>query len=116
MKTYDILDRPNFFKITDLENFFKVSVDKNNAYVFNLNETLVFDVDKSRLTAFVCDQYMHWPLLSYKIYGTTRLAWLLMKINKVSANDMFKIKNPGDIIYAISNELITDIVNTINKN
>ena len=47
---------------------------------------------------------MHWTLISYKIYGTTRLAWLLWKANNVQMADTFKVKMPGDIVYYLPRE------------
>jgi len=95
MKVYDILDE-SWLKITDLENMFEVYVDGKGQYAYNLNETMYIDVPDSLLSEFTCDCVMHWPLISHKIYGTTRLAWLLQKINKVQPEDMFKAKNPSD--------------------
>ena len=70
-------------KITDLENIFGVYQDKRKNLVYDINETLYINVDKSILSTFICDCDMHWTLISYKLYGTTRLAWLLWKINDV---------------------------------
>ena len=32
---------------------------------------------------------MHWPSISYKVYGSTRLAWLLMKLNDIRDQNIF---------------------------
>ena len=53
---------------------------------------------------------MHWTLISYKIYGTTRLAWLLWKVNNVPIADTFKAKQPGDIIYYLPKDYVQSIV------
>lgn len=58
---------------------------------------------------------MHWPLISYKIYNSTRLAWLLWKVNNVSMIDTFKAKQPGDIIYYLPQDLVKSIVSDINS-
>ena len=102
-------------KITDLENSFDIFVDKKLNRMFNLNQSIYVKVDKDSLPKFQCNQVMHWPLISYKIYGTTRLAWLLWKVNEVSAIDTFNAKHPGDIIYYLPNNIVQDIVSNINS-
>ena len=95
-------------RITDLENFFSIYEDKRGYYSYNLNETVYFNLNnyltyKLKTKAF-------WPLISYKLYNTTRLAWFLMKINNVKADDIFKPKLPGDEIKYVSKEVIENIV------
>ena len=111
------LMKEDYMKITDFDNFFNVyqneSTDKKE-YRFNLNNTLYLVCDDSELSLFECTCNCHWPLISYKIYGTTRLAWLLMKVNGVKAQDVFKMKFPGDIIKYLPKEKINQIVKTIN--
>lgn len=97
MKANDVLDE-DWLKITDLENAFDVTQKQDGKYFYNLNETVYLDVDSDRLSEFVCDSRMHWPLISYRIYGTTRLAWLLTKLNRVEARDMFSAKEPGETV------------------
>lgn len=89
-------------KVGDLDNFFSVHRDKFNRYVANLNETLYLDVPTSELNLFIPDYDIHWPLISHKIYGTTRLAWLLIKINKVTPNSIFDKVPAGMPIYYLS--------------
>lgn len=109
----DISQFDSFLKIHDLENFFDVRVDQKGNRVFSLNKTVYVDADYGRLPEFVCDQTMHWPLISYRLYGTTRLVWLLWKLNNVKAEDMFKAKQPKDIVKYLpqpqSDSLVADI-------
>lgn len=117
MKISDFEDEDTigYLKITDFENFFTVHEDKNDRYFYNLNETLYFNVDKDSLSDYVCTMTMHWPLISYKLYGTTRLAWLLWKLNDIGPADIFKAKNPGDVIKYIPNEYVESIVADLNE-
>ena len=100
-------------KITDLENMFDIYVDKNLNNMFNLNKTLYIKIDKDSLPIFQCTHPMHWTLISYKIYGTTRLAWLLWKINDVSIEDSFKARQPGDIVKYLPKKLVNSIISDI---
>ena len=97
MKVHEILDA-QWLKITDLENMFDVYVRQDGGYAYNLNETVYVDVPDSQLLDYVCQTRMHWPLISYRIYGTTRLAWLLMKVNRVQPDDMFRAKEPSETV------------------
>ena len=110
----DISEFEEFIKIYDLENMFDVFVDKHGNEQFNLNKTLYIKVDPKRLPEYECKYEMHWPLISYNIYGTTRLAWLLQKLNNVKAKDMFKSKQPKDKIKYLPQNLTDSVVSNIN--
>lgn len=107
-------DRDNWLKITDLETTFNVFLDSKDNYHYNLNQTLYFNIPEYYFQEFICTHDMHWPLISYKIYGTTRLAWILMKFNNVQTKDVFKKKLSGDKIKYISQEKMQDIISTLN--
>lgn len=117
MKLQDIDDQDfnSFLKIYDLENMFDVNVDAKGKRVFNLNKTLYVVVDTEKLPEFICSSEMHWPLISYKIYGTTRLAWLLWKLNDVKASDVFKAKQPKDVVKYLPREYKDAIIADINE-
>lgn len=101
---------PNI-RITDLENFFNIFKDKRGNYVYNLNETLYLNI--GNLKEYKCDTKSFWPLISYKIYGTPRMSWLLMKVNNVNANEIFHPKQPGDIIKYPDKETVNSILKYI---
>ena len=111
----DIDETGNYLKITDLENIFDIYVDKRHNAVYNMNQTLYINVDRDLLPDYVCTSEMHWTTLSYLIYGTTRLAWLLLKVNDVEAKDMFKAKQPGEKIKFLPKSYMDNVVATINE-
>lgn len=114
--TIKIPGKDSYLKITDFDNFFEIFYDKNDNLLFNLNTTLYLNVgDIEQLDKYVLDTYAHWPLISYKIYGTTRLAWVLLKINNIEPKDIFKIKEPGDTIYYLNREILAGIIDTLNN-
>mgnify|MGYP004646966275 FL=1 len=117
MKLYDVDDDgvKSILKAADFDNFFDVYLDGAGNYFFNLNSTLYIDVDKDQLPTYTCRHRSHWPLISYKIYGTTRYAWLLMKLNDVKAKDVFSAKDPGDIVYYIDPDNLEQIIESINQ-
>ena len=52
--------------------------------------------------------------MSYNIYGTTRFAWLLMKINNIDASKMFDPVLPGQKVLYVSADTAKSIVRGIN--
>ena len=70
-------------KITDFEHFFNVYQDGKKNFKYNLNSTVYFDTKNAKTLEYVVKYDSHWTLISYNIYKTTRLAWLLMKLNDV---------------------------------
>ena len=83
--------------------------------MYNLNNALYINVDPSKLPEFICDHEMHWPLASYRIYGTTRLAWLLWKLNGIDASNVFKPLQPKDKVKYLPTRYSEGIVADINN-
>ena len=117
MKLADLNDVGDmtYLKITDLENMFDIVEDDRLNNIFNLNKTLYVNVDKSKLSKFICDHDMQWPLISYRIYGTTRLAWLLWKLNDIDLPGTLATKHPGDEILYLPGKYADGIVASINE-
>ena len=116
MKKKDIFGVvPTYWKTTDLENLFDIRQDSRGLFIFNLNESMYLLIPDQACLFYTC-QYaeMHWPLISYMIYGTTRLAWLLMKLNNVSVDAMFMPKYASEKVKYIDKSYLQQIVKTIN--
>ena len=111
----DLDETTRYLKITDLDNFFDVMIDKRGNTVYDLNKTLYIDVDPKLLPEFECTHEMHWTLISHKIYGTTRLAWLLWKLNRVDASTIFIAKQPGDKVKYLPKQYVDSIVGELNE-
>lgn len=102
MKIIDLnlLNYDDIYRVSDLDRFFNVYEDADGNNVFNLNETVYLNFPKESLSVYTLKHALQWTLISHKIYGTTRLAWLLMKINNVSLADSFRAVRPGtEILY-----------------
>jgi len=84
MKISDIDSESNVVSMLDFENFFDITTDRNGYKRYNLNSTLYLNYSYGDLLEYVPSHDLHWTTVSYNIYGTTRLAWLLCKINKIS--------------------------------
>ena len=83
----------------DLEQMLGAYLDEQNVWTLNLNSTFY----AINIPDDVCEEYtltsnLHWPTISFNIYGTTRLAWLLMKLNGVKDRNIFDIIHSGQTI------------------
>lgn len=111
MKIDQIQDGKEFLdvRLVDFENFFDVYVDKNNRdmYYFNLNSTMYIDGDS--LPTYELSHNLFWTQISYNIYKTTRLWWILMKVNNIQIDNAFDIIEAGSSIKYIPIEQIQQI-------
>lgn len=63
---------------------FSFFIDEEGRWQFNLNSTFyLIDIPDTVCKWYICPTDMHWPSISYKVYGSTRLVWFLMKLNEV---------------------------------
>ena len=102
-------------KFTDLENFFHVYQDKDAYYHFNLNSTVYLAVPPSRLKSYVCQHDLHWTTISYNIYGTVRLAWVLMKVNGITPDISFNIVPAGSVVKYLDRSDITTVIDQFGR-
>ena len=114
-KLANMFENEDLIKFTDLENFFNIYQDKNNYYYFNINSTVYISVPESRLKTYVCQHDIHWSTISYNIYGTVHLAWLLMKLNNITADISFKIVPAGSKVKYLDRSDITTVIEGFNS-
>ena len=111
-----ISDVDKSVKYSDFENFLDIYEDDSlpgSPYRFNLNSTVYFvGVPKSteRIT-----HDMFWTTLSYQIYGTTRLWWVLMKVNGVGMNKAFEPVRAGSAVKYIQKETLRGIITNLGR-
>lgn len=110
-----ISELDTYLEVYDLDNSFKIYTDSHNRLKFNINSSITLAIDESVLQTYVCKSVLQWPLISNKIYGTTRLSWLLQKINNVRAEDIFKNKLPGEEIKYLPIDYAASLVEIINN-
>ena len=115
-KITDVFDSDQTdIKFTDFENFFNIYQDENAYFFYNLNSTIYLDVPSSRLKTYVCQHDLHWPIISYNIYGTVRLAWVLMKLNNISPDIAFNIVPAGSSVKYLDRNDITTIIDKFSE-
>lgn len=115
LKLRDVKDLPFKTKYADLENMFNVHEDKFGNWAPNINETIYLDINIKSLKIYIPDHPIHWGILSYKLYGTTRLTWLLLKINNVKIKDVFKRLVPGKPVFYLAEYDALRIATTLSE-
>ena len=111
MKTNDLdISDDAKLKMTDLANIFHVFEDQKTLgegfLSFDINRTLALE-GVENMSRGVFREYKvvtedTWALISYKFYGTTRLWWLVCKVNGIS-NPLVDPEE-GSLIKVISKE------------
>ena len=117
----EILTLPNLDK-TRYENIFKlytVEKDNNSSYYYYniLNKVVIPDsIDQSLLGTIDLDRKLPWTTLSYKLYNTIQLWWLIVLLNKpsnifyASAGTQYKY-----ILQSNIDGILTDIIQQADK-
>ena len=81
---------------SDLEQMFNVYLSDKGVWSINLNSSFyAIDIPEQVFSIFITKSDMLWTTISYQIYGTTRLAWLLMKLNDVRDANIFNVVKTG---------------------
>jgi len=74
----------------DLEQLFNAYLDDQNVWTLNLNSSFyAVNLPEEIFSYYITTSEIHWPTISYNIYSTPRLAWLLMKLNDVKDKNIF---------------------------
>ena len=117
----EILILPNLDR-TRYENIFKlytVEKDSNSSYYYYniLNKVIIPNsIDQSLLGTIDLDRKLPWTTLSYKLYNTTQLWWLIVLLNKpsnifyASAGTQYKY-----ILQSNIDGILTDIIQQADK-
>ncbi len=98
------------------ENIFKVyQTGDKNFYFYNINKKIEIpsDLDESFFDYVNLNSKIPLTTLSYQLYGTTYLWWLLMVINKI--NNPVKNLQPGKIRFLRSQFLQSVLDNLKNQ-
>ena len=110
MKIYDIDVNVDD---NDFETFFQIYTDRKGNYSYNLNSTIYLSFSDETVKNYMTKMDMFWTTISYNIYGTTRLAWLLMKLNGVGPKNMFDIVKAATAVKYIDGEELTLVMNGV---
>lgn len=100
----------------NLANIFSIIQDENENYVFNVNDTLVFDV-----LSITDSYYDNYPVklndtyhgIAHRFYGNRRLWWIITKFNDIK--NVIDLPKRGTILKVPSKEVVNLILNTISS-
>ena len=102
------------------ENIFKVykkTKDGKDFYFYNINNKVILptNVDEVYLQTLELDRTIPWTILSYNIYGTIYLWYILYILNKSNNNKPDFHARAGSTIAYIKPEFISSVVKSINE-
>jgi hypothetical protein len=102
------------------ENIFKVykkTKDGKDFYFYNINNKIILptNVDEVYLQTLELDRTLPWTILSYNIYGTIYLWYILYILNKSNNNKPDFHARAGSTIAYIKPEFISSVVKSINE-
>lgn len=103
----------NEVKLVDFENFFEIyenKYDKRKPYVYNLNSTVYFKGVPKK--TFRLKHDMFWTTISYELYNTTRLWWILMKVNNVDTKNLFEPVRADETVKYLEIDVVRSIIST----
>ena len=98
------------------ENIFKVyeTLDKN-AYYYNIvkNIKIPNDINNQVFNTITLPKNIAFTTLSYQIYGTTYLWWLICILNDIQ--NPFDTNNAGKVIKVLKKEYLKTVLNNIKQ-
>lgn len=94
------------------ENIFKMYKEDNKFY-YNITKkiTLLTNLDPSQFLYYPVKKRMPWTMVSFNIYQTIELWWLLCLVNNIQ-NPVDQPKS-GTIIKALRPDLVTTVLNDL---
>ena len=122
MKTYETEGLSQHIQKTDLANIFHVYEDTNlnesSSMVYNIMRTVAFDelsdIPDSFFSYYLIKEHDTWPLISYKLYNTIDLWWLLIKLNNIT--DPFFEPPANTRVRYVTQDEANNILTTIKTN
>ena len=95
------------------ENIFKMYRNNDKQYYYNIIKKIVLpnNLDPTQFLIYPVKQSMPWTMVSFNIYSTIELWWLLCVVNNIK-NPVLQPKN-GTYIKALRPELIAPLINDI---
>jgi len=96
------------------EKIFKLYQTGNNQYFYNLIQSIFLpdQLDKRALFYITVQQQQPWTTISYNVYKTIELWWLILLTNKLY--NPFELPATGTVLAVIKPQYIPDILKEIN--
>jgi hypothetical protein len=96
------------------ENIFHV-YEENGFYFYNLLSKVNFpaDLDPSTYEEYLSVTHDTWHYISYKLYGTIELWWLVCAVNQI--DNPLELPIPGTRIKALKGNVVSEVIRTISE-
>jgi hypothetical protein len=96
------------------EKIFKLYQTDNNQYFYNIIQSVFLpdELDKRALFYITVQKQQPWTTISYNVYKTIELWWLILLTNKIY--NPFELPLAGTVLSVIKPEYIPDILREIN--
>ena len=118
MKQCEIREIEEKLSATDLANIFNVYEDSklgDKNYTYNVNRTMhvtgLQNPDNSLYEEYTAHKGDTWTGISYKYYGTTRLWWLICKMNDIF--DPTELPDWGTKVKILKEDYVREILGLI---
>lgn len=100
-------------KTENLENIFHVYQDQDDLYFYNLLQTIHFpqNLPDSYFQVYNVTYGDTWPYISYKVYGDTKLWWVITLANTIT--NPTSILVPGTTLKIPNVEVVSEILTQI---
>lgn len=97
------------------EKIFKLYQTDNNQYFYNIIQSVFLpdELDKRALFYVTVQKQQPWTTISYNVYRTIELWWLILLTNKIY--NPFELPPTGTVLSIIKPEYIPDILREINS-
>jgi len=97
------------------ENIFNVYQDENDKYYYNLLETINFpkNLPNGFFTQYTIQPGDTYPLISYKIFGTINVWWIITLANQIT--DPTLPLQTGDVLRVPKLNIVREIIRQINS-
>ena len=113
-KQNQINDLPRL-RTESYENIFSVNTDNNNRYYYNILQTVKFpdNLPKSFYFTYQTKIGDTYPFISYKVYNTPNLWWVITTFNKI--DNPIPLLDPGTNLNIPVFEVVQSILSQTSK-
>lgn len=96
------------------ENLFKIYNDSDGNYYYNILKKVSFsgDFDDSFYFEYNVIGQKHWTIISYEVYGTIHLWWMICSVNGIS--NPVQLPESGITLKILKPEYVQDVLTSIN--
>ena len=98
------------------ENIFKMYDLKTGQYYYNLLRSIHFpeNIDNTQITYITVKQTLPWTAISFNVYKTIELWWLICLLNKI--DNPIKAPAIGTVIKVLNPYAVKNVLNEIGNN